>query len=45
MTQIFGLKTKEKCFFIIHIKVTKLIGKTATWTNFYFWVSPRNYAN
>ena len=45
MTQVFVLKTEEKCFFVIQIKVTKLIGETAIWTNFYFWVSPPNYGN
>ena len=45
VTQIFGLKTKENCFFVIQIPVTKIIAKTAIWTNFCFWVSPRSYIN
>ena len=44
MTQTFRLKTEQKCFFVIEIKVTKLIGKTAICSNFYLWVSPPNYA-
>ena len=34
--QIFGLKTEEKCLFVIQIPVTKIVGKTALWTNFLF---------
>ena len=45
VTQTFGLKTEEKCFFVIQIPVTKIIGKTAIWTNFCFLVSPSNYTN
>ena len=45
VTQIFGLKLEEKCFFVIQISVTKIIGKTVIWTNFRFWVSPPNYTN
>ena len=45
VTQIFGLKTEEKCFFVIQIPVTKIIKKTAIWTNFCVWVSPPNYTN
>ena len=45
VTQIFGLKTEEKCFFVIQVQVTKVIGKSAIWTNFSFWVSPPNYTN
>ena len=43
--QIFGLKTEEKCLFVIQIPVTKIVGKTALWTNFLFLVSPPNYTN
>ena len=35
VTQIFGLKTEEKCLFVIHIPVKKIIGKTAIWTNLF----------
>ena len=45
MTQIFGLKTEKKYFFVIQIPVTKIIGKSAIWTIFCFWVSPPNYIN
>ena len=45
VTQILGLKRKEKCFFVIRIPVTKIIGKTSIWTIFCFWVSPLNYTN
>ena len=45
VTQIFGLKTEENCFFVIQIPVTKIIGKTGIWTIFCFWVSPPNYTN
>ena len=45
VTQIFGLKTEEKSFFVIQIPLTKTIAKTAIWTNFCFWVSPPNYTN
>ena len=45
VTQIFSLKTKDKCFFVIQIPVTKIIGKTAIWTIFCFGVSPPNYTN
>ena len=44
-TQILGLKIEEKCFFVIQIPETKVIGKTAAWTIFSFWVSPLNYPN
>ena len=41
-----GLKTKEKCFFLIQIPVKKIIRKTAIWAIFFFfWVSPSNYTN
>ena len=43
--QILDLEKEEKCFFVIQIPVTKVIGKTAIWTNFCFWVSPPNYTN
>ena len=45
VTWIFGLKLEEKCFFVIQISVTKIIGKTVIWTNFRFWVSLPNYTN
>ena len=32
-------------FFLIQSPVTKIIGKTAIWTIFCFWVSPPNYTN
>ena len=38
ITQILGLKTEEKCFFVIQIPVTKIIGKTAILTIFCFCV-------
>ena len=43
ITQIVGLKTEQKCLFKIQTKVTIIIGKTAIWKNFCFWVSPPNY--
>ena len=45
ITEIFGLTTEQKCVFVIKIKVTKIIGKTAIWTNFCFWVSLPNCVN
>ena len=31
VTQIFGLKTKEKYLFVIQTLVTEIMGKTAIW--------------
>ena len=45
VTQILALKRKEKCFFVIRIPVTKIVGKTSILTIFCFWVFPLNYTN
>ena len=45
ITQMLGLKAEEKCFFVIQIPMAKIIGKTAIWAIFRFWVSLPNYTN
>ena len=37
-----GLRTEEKCFFVIQIPVRKVIGKAATWTIMCFSISVPN---